>query len=194
MTIDEEESHDQEACYKDNLHFITELPNSPSYYSYVDQVTSEPMPQKRPKENFLNVKDNKRNNRGKIERCKTVESSEDESEDTDDSVEQTKGSVNLKPLLVISLLVHFIFTIFYQNRNDLIIYLISEKVDKKIDSLGVNSIHLNANELESVPSDQKNTICSDQILTNLSYTKNIAHSNGQDTNISLDSSNYIEHL
>ena len=96
QTIDEEESLDEEACYKDNLHFITEVPNSPSYYSYVEEVTPEPLPQKKPKENFLNVKQNKRHNRGKIERCKTVESSEDENDDSDDSAEHRQGVANLE--------------------------------------------------------------------------------------------------
>ena len=84
-TIDEEESHDEEACYKDNLHFVTELPNSPSYYAYVQDSGPNPLPEKKSKDKYLSAKEDKRYNRGKIERCKTVETSEDESEEEDDS-------------------------------------------------------------------------------------------------------------
>ena len=45
----------------------------------------DPLPDKKSKEKSLNVKEDKRYNRGKIERCKTVETSEDESEEEGDS-------------------------------------------------------------------------------------------------------------
>merc|ERR1719414_2768983 len=83
-TIDEEESHDEEACYKDNLHFITELPNSPNYYSYVAESRLDPLPEKKSKEKFLNVKEDKRYNQGKIESCK------EDSDENDDSCEKSK--------------------------------------------------------------------------------------------------------
>ena len=51
----------------------------------------DPLPEKKSKEKSLNVKEDKRYNRGKIERCKTVESSEDEREEEDDSQGIRKG-------------------------------------------------------------------------------------------------------
>ena len=76
------------------MHFITELPNSPSYYSYVEESRLDPMPEKKSKEKFLNVKEDKRYNQGKIERCKTIESSEEDSDENETSCENRKGISN----------------------------------------------------------------------------------------------------
>ena len=116
-TIDEEESHDEEACYKDNLHFITELPNSPSYYSYVAESRLDPLPEKKVKEKFLNVKEDKRYNQGRIERCKTIESSDEDRDENDDSCENKKGISNF---LNFSRIFHIVFLL----RNQIILYLI----------------------------------------------------------------------
>ena len=76
------------------MHFITELPNSPSYYSYVEESRLDPLPEKKPKEKFLNVKEDKRYNQGKIERCKTIESSDEDRDENDDSCENKKDNDN----------------------------------------------------------------------------------------------------
>lgn len=164
------------------MHFITELPNSPSYYSYVEESRLDPLPEKKSKEKFLNVKEDKRYNQGKIERCKTIESSEEDSDENEDYSEDRKGISNF---------LNFFKKMCGENNlpfeksNTFIPYHISEIMENLIAPKNIESVNIEKTNIGNISRNNELATSLKSELTKPSETTIFDGSNDKDANIKL---------